>query len=134
MTAAEAMQEGAPLVHERLASVTNVNIRPGGLLPDDDPRSGSNIANQFAFRLGDVAQGFREADVIVEKEVYTAAVHQGYIEPHSATAMWNRDGQLTIWSSSQGHFTVREQPALLLGVPVSRAARDGHEWYRRATQ
>jgi CO/xanthine dehydrogenase Mo-binding subunit len=34
--------------------------------------------------------------------------------------MWNRDGHLTIWSSSQGHFTVREQTALLLGVPVSK--------------
>ena len=52
------------------------------------------------FRLGDVVQGFQDADVIVEKDVSTAAMHQGYIEPHSATAMWNRDGHLTIWSSS----------------------------------
>jgi hypothetical protein len=37
LTAAEAMQPHAPLLHERLASVTNVNIRPGGLLSDDDP-------------------------------------------------------------------------------------------------
>ena len=79
-------------MHERLASVTNVNIRPGGLLPDDDLTPGSNLANRFEFRLGDVAQGFQDADVIVEKDVSTAAVHQGYIEPHSATAMWNRDG------------------------------------------
>src|SRR5262245_22824742 len=120
MTVAEAMREGAPLLHERLASVTNVNIRPGGLLPDDDPTPGSNLANQFEFRLGEATQGCEEADVIVEKEVCTAAVHQGYIEPHSATAMWNRDGQLTIWLSSQGHFTVREQTAILLGVPVSK--------------
>jgi xanthine dehydrogenase molybdenum-binding subunit len=58
MTAAEAMREGAPLIHERLASVINVNIRPGGLLPDDDPTPGSNLANRFEFRLGDVTQGF----------------------------------------------------------------------------
>ena len=32
LTAAEAMQPDAPLLHERLAAVTNVNIRPGGLL------------------------------------------------------------------------------------------------------
>ena len=120
LTAAEAMQPDAPLLHERLAAVTNVNIRPGGLLADDDPTPGSNIANHFEFRLGDVEQGFRDADIIVEKETFTAAVHQGYIELHSATAMWNHDGQLTIWSSSQGHFAIREQTAHILGVPVSK--------------
>ena len=72
------------------------------------------------FEVGDVAQGFREADVIVEREYGTAAVHQGYIEPHCATAFWNTDGQVTIWSSSQGHFAVRDQTAMVLGIPVSK--------------
>jgi CO/xanthine dehydrogenase Mo-binding subunit len=45
-------------------------------------------------------------------------VHQGYIEPHTATAQWNSDGTLTIWSSSQGHFNVRDQTARLMDMPV----------------
>ncbi len=120
MTADQAMKDGAPLLHDRLASLSNPGLRPGGTLNDDDPSAGSNIANHFEFRLGDVEQGFREADVIVEKETHTSPVHQGYIEPHTGTAMWNSDGTLTIWSSSQGQFVVREQTARLMDVPISK--------------
>jgi CO/xanthine dehydrogenase Mo-binding subunit len=120
LDAEAALKPGAPLLHERLASISNPNLRPGGTLNDDDPTPGSNLANRFEFRLGDVDQGFREAEVIVEKEVHTSPIHQGYIEPHTATAMWNSDGTLTIWSSSQGHFNVRDQTARLLNLPVSK--------------
>jgi CO/xanthine dehydrogenase Mo-binding subunit len=116
----EAMQDGAPLLHERLAQLSNPSLRPGGIKNDDDTSPGSNISNHFEFRLGDVEQGFREAEVIVEKETNTSAVHQGYIEPHSATASWSSDGRLTIWSSSQGQFAVREQTARFMDVPVSQ--------------
>src|SRR5262245_19686158 len=119
LTAAEAMKPGAPLLHDRLASLITSNIRPAGLLADDDPTPGSNLANRIEFRLGDVDQGFQEADVIVEHETFTCPIHQGYIEPHTGTAQWNNDGTLTIWSSSQGHFNVRDQTARLLNVPVS---------------
>jgi CO/xanthine dehydrogenase Mo-binding subunit len=120
LTAQDAMQQGATLLHERLATLANPNLRPGGFLNDDDANLGSNLANRFEFRLGDVEQGFRDADVIVEKETHSAAVHQGYIEPHTATAMWHSDGSLTLWSSSQGHFNVRDQTARLLNVPISK--------------
>src|SRR5207247_10768673 len=50
----------------------------------------------------------------------TATVHQGYIEPHNATALWNADASLTIWCSTQGAFTVRAQVAELLHMPISR--------------
>jgi CO/xanthine dehydrogenase Mo-binding subunit len=120
LSAKEAMKEDAPLVHERLAAMNTPSIRAGGVLDDDDPNKGTNIANHFEFRLGDIEKGFQEADVIVDKETSTVAVHQGYIEPHSGTAMWHEDGSLTIWSSSQGHFTVRDYTARLMGIPVSK--------------
>jgi xanthine dehydrogenase molybdenum-binding subunit len=120
LNAHDAMREDAPILHERLMPLANPHIRPGGLREDDDPGLGSNIANHFVFEVGDAEQGFREAEVIVEREYWTASVHQGYIEPHSATALWSADGTLTIWSSSQGHFAVREQTARTLGIPVSQ--------------
>ena len=120
LTAQDAMREDAPILHERLMPLENPSIRPGGLREEDDPGKGSNVANHFVYEIGDVAQGFCEADVIVEREYHTAAVHQGYIEPHSATALWNADGSLTIWCSSQGHFAMREQTARTLGLPVSK--------------
>jgi xanthine dehydrogenase molybdenum-binding subunit len=105
-----AMQNGAPLLHDDL--VTEELGKPTGKV--------CNIAKHLQFKLGDVAKGFAEAAVVVEREFHTATVHQGYIEPHNATALWNADGTLTIWCSTQGAFTVRGQVAELLAMPVSR--------------
>ena len=116
----EAMKDDAPVLHERLANSQNVNIRPGGLRDDDDAGKATNISNHFVFELGDAEKGFKEADIIVEREYRTATVHQGYIEPHSATAMWGEDGKLTVWCSSQGHFQIRDLTSLVLGIPVSQ--------------
>ena len=116
----EAMKEGAPLLHERLETLSDPGLRAGGYKSDEDTAMGSNVANHFEFRVGDVEKGFQEADVIVEKETNTAAVHQGYIEPHTGTAMWQPDGSLTVWSSTQGHFNARDLLSRLLNMPVSK--------------
>ena len=115
-----AMAEDAPILHERLESLSNPGLRSGGYKSDSDDSKGTNVANRFDFKLGDVERGFNESDVVVEKTVGTAAVHQGYIEPHTGTAMWNTDGSLTVWSSTQGHFNVRDLLSRMLGMPVSK--------------
>ena len=120
MDVLDAMKEDAPVLHDRLAMFDSPGIRPGGLRDDDDPEKGTNIANHFVLEVGDPDKGFQEADVVVEQEYHTASVHQGYIEPHSATALWNADGNLTVWCSSQGHFGIRENTARILGIPVSK--------------
>ena len=56
----------------------------------------------------------------MEGEFYTKTVHQGYIEPHTCTVLWNEDGRIIIWCSSQGPFMVRDYTADRLGVPVSQ--------------
>ena len=120
LTAEDAMKPDAPILHDRLAAVSSPALRPGGLLEDDAESMQTNISNKFEFNLGDVEQGFKDADVIVEKETTTQAVHQGYIEPQAGVAHWQSDGNVTVWSSSQGQFTVRDQTARFLGIPVSR--------------
>ena len=120
MNVLDSMKADAPVLHERLANQSKKGINPGGLRDDDDTGKASNISNHFVLEIGDPEMGFREADVIVEREYHTASVHQGYIEPHSATALWNPDGNLTIWCSSQGHFGIRERTAVVLDVPVSK--------------
>ncbi len=120
LTAAEAMKPDAPILHDRLAAVSSPALRPGGLLEDDAESMQTNISNQFEFSLGDLEQGFKDADIIVEKETTTQAVHQGYIEPQAGVAHWQADGKVTVWSSSQGQFTVRDQTARFLGIPVGQ--------------
>ena len=120
LTAADAMKPDAPILHDRLAAVSSPALRPGGLLEDDAASMQTNISNKFEFSLGDLEQGFRDADIIVEKETTTQAVHQGYIEPQAGVAHWQADGKVTVWSSSQGQFTVRDQTARFLGIPVGQ--------------
>ncbi len=115
----DSMKPDAPVLHERLFNATDANVRPGGLRSEDDATKSSNIANHFVFESGDIEKGFKEADVIVEREYRSQSVHQGYIEPHSATALWGEDGNLTLWCSSQGHFNVRDQTATILGIPIA---------------
>ena len=107
------------LLHERLETFSFAGIQPGGLRSDDSER-GTNVSNHFVLEKGNPAEGFADAHVTVEREYRTATVHQGYIEPHSATALWNKDGELTVWCSSQGHFAIRDNTALVLGIPVSQ--------------
>src|SRR4029077_186264 len=61
-----------------------------------------------------------QADLVIERSFTTATVHQGYIEPQNATALYNSDGTLTIWCSTQGAFTARAQVAELLQMPISK--------------
>ena len=110
MDVQSSMKDGASLLHD---DVTTTELGE----KTDKP---SNVASHIQFDMGDLAKGFAEADVVVEHEFTTATVHQGYIEPQNATAMWNADGQLTIWTSTQGAFTAREEVATALDLPVSR--------------
>ncbi len=104
-----ALAPGAPLLHER--PVTPLERAP--------EFAGTNVVSHTHFAHGDVERGFAEADVVIEREYRTRTVHQGYIEPQTATAMWAEDGHLTIWCSNQGHFGVRHDVAELLGLSVS---------------
>ena len=56
----------------------------------------------------------RAADYVVEREFRTATVHQGYIEPHNAVALYSSDGHATIYCSTQGTFNVRTLTATVL--------------------
>ena len=117
LNAEDAMKEDAPILHERLLTMHSATFRAGGW---GDADRQTNVANRFEFQIGDVEAGFEQADVIVEREFRTEAVHQGYIEPHAATAHWNSDGYVTVWCSTQGHFGVRDHTSNILGLPVSR--------------
>jgi len=106
----DAMKDDAPLLH---ADVFTKSMGKKASKP-------SNVPTHIHFEKGSIEEGFKAADVIVEREFKTASVHQGYIEPHVSTALWNQDGHVTVWTSTQGAFTARAQTAELLQIPVSQ--------------
>ena len=122
-TSQHAAEEALSLIdvnYEVLPAATNVEdaMKPDAARLHD--KFERNVASHSQLSLGDIDKGFEEADVFVEREYRTKTVHQGYIEPHSATAWWMADGRITVWSSSQGHFPIRERTAAVLAIPSSR--------------
>jgi CO/xanthine dehydrogenase Mo-binding subunit len=117
--------------YEVLPHVTDVDaaMRPDAPILHDDmftkgvepkPDKPSNIARRLEITLGDIDKGFAEADVVVEREFKTEAVHQGYIEPQACLASFSEDGQAELWCCTQGHYFVRDACAKLLGLDSSR--------------
>ncbi|MBV9861911.1 MAG: xanthine dehydrogenase family protein molybdopterin-binding subunit [Alphaproteobacteria bacterium] len=104
-----AMATGAPILHEDLFTQ--------GVEPK--PTAPSNIAKRITFNKGDIAAGWRDAEIVVERRYSSQPVHQAYIEPHACLVAVAADGQCTIWSSSQGQFMVRAYCAKLLGLDIS---------------
>ena len=107
----EAMQDDSPILHPTMRTSAVASATE----PDDKP---TNIAKHFLHLKGDIDAGFAAATTVIEREFTTATVHQGYIEPHTATALWNADGNITVWTSTQGSFTVRQQLCGLLQQPL----------------
>jgi CO/xanthine dehydrogenase Mo-binding subunit len=106
----QAMREDSPLLHEDLFTQ---ELGQKGSRP-------SNVASHQTFQRGNIQAGFAASDYVLEREYRSATVHQGYIEPHAATAMWNADGHVTLWCSTQGAFTMRTAVHQILGIPVSK--------------
>ncbi|MGE3917457.1 MAG: xanthine dehydrogenase family protein molybdopterin-binding subunit [Hyphomicrobiaceae bacterium] len=106
----EAMKPDAPIVEDGMITV--------GVTPP--PAKPSNVAKRVEFTLGDVAKGFAEADLVVEREFKTAAVHQGYIEPHACVASVSEDGTAELWTTTQGHWIARAHCARLLGWDMTK--------------
>lgn len=69
---------------------------------------------------GDIEAGLAEADVVIEREYRTAWVHQLHLEPQSSVAAPDGTGNLTVWTSTQGVFSVRKDVATMLEIPQRR--------------
>lgn len=95
----EAVQDGSDLVHPDLGEYTHV--------PWFFPRPKTNIAHFRKVRKGDPAQGFSEAEFILEDEYHVPRCAHCCIETHAAVARYNHDGRLTVWASSQSPHTQR---------------------------
>ena len=117
--AAEAALSLIDVEYEVLPAVTSAEEAMAEGAPQLHPEYAGNVSDHSQLKLGDVDAAFDRADIVVEREFRTQTVHQGYIEPHSATAWWTPEGKLTVWCSSQGHFQIGENTAKILGVSSS---------------
>jgi CO/xanthine dehydrogenase Mo-binding subunit len=80
---------------------------------------GSNATDARVAESGNVAHGFEQA-ATTHEAVYTTPVQTHVsLETHGAVANWDGD-ELTVWCSTQGIFTVREDLAVLFNLPPDK--------------
>ncbi|HLG74178.1 MAG TPA: xanthine dehydrogenase family protein molybdopterin-binding subunit [Chloroflexota bacterium] len=93
----EAMQAGSPILHPELRTYKNVTSVP------DIP----NVHSYRFWKVGDVEQGFAQAELIFEDTFSTPMQHHGYLEPHSCVVRIRDDGQIDVWSAGKQPFNMR---------------------------
>ncbi|MEN9936484.1 MAG: hypothetical protein RLZZ387_3063 [Chloroflexota bacterium] len=92
----EAMQPGAPLVHEE---------------------RGSNVLFHLPIRKGDVARGFAEADVVLEGEYSTSWQEHAFLQPEAGVAFVDEQGRVVVETAGQWLHEDRRQIAAMLQLP-----------------
>lgn len=93
----EAMAEGAP------------PVRPWG----------PNTLPPTVFEWGDIEQGFKEADVVVENRTTMANQQHAPLDRNACLAEWRGD-ELTVWTSSQSMFWLRKGICDFYGLPTNK--------------
>ena len=68
---------------------------------------------------GDVDDAFEEADIVFEDTFYTPKQKQCQMEPNSYVALYDDEGRLNCWMSSQMPKLVHEKLARLFEMPMS---------------
>ena len=78
-----------------------------------------NVQKFNEFNRGDIGQGFMAAEVTIERTYRTSfEIHQP-LETHSSVAWW-KDGELTVWDSTQAVHQTRDQLARMLNIPAGK--------------
>ncbi|MBI4187109.1 MAG: molybdopterin-dependent oxidoreductase [Chloroflexi bacterium] len=95
----ESMKPGAPQLHEEV----------------------NNIREPGRVRIGDIEQGFKEADCIVKARFRTSKQSHVCLDTHGCISSYDpTTGKLTHWTSTQYVFFTRLSLAEVLGLPASK--------------
>jgi xanthine dehydrogenase YagR molybdenum-binding subunit len=87
---------------------------------------GGNIVGEPSVQeRGDIAVGFEEADVVVERTYRTACEIHAPMEPHGSVAKWDGN-RLTVWDTTQGVYSIQEGMARAMGLPLANVRVIGH--------
>ncbi|MGH3217651.1 MAG: xanthine dehydrogenase family protein molybdopterin-binding subunit [Streptosporangiaceae bacterium] len=105
MDLGRAMADGAPVVIEGV----NYDFRQG------------NAYHHYRARVGDMEAARENAAATVAARFATARPHGAALEAHGCVADYDpRTGRLTVYSSTQGTYLVRDLLAQVLGLPINR--------------
>jgi 4-hydroxybenzoyl-CoA reductase subunit alpha len=93
----EAMKEGAPQIHDEFPGNMNAEVHQ---------------------EFGDAEAAFAECDLIVDHTFLNKRQDAAFIEPHSCIAVFDLNGKLTLYTSTQVPHYVMRTTAMVLQIPV----------------
>jgi CO/xanthine dehydrogenase Mo-binding subunit len=110
--------------YEELPAVTNVldAAKPTAPIIHEqhiDKITGGNIHGGYRAASGDIEQGFKESDEVMENTYILPPVQHGHIEPHSVTAYWEPGGKLIVHTPCQTPSPLQEQLAKVFKLPLN---------------
>jgi putative selenate reductase molybdopterin-binding subunit len=105
----DSMKPGAPIIHDQVDYIH---------FAESDPAK--NLAAEIRIDIGNVEEGFKDADHIFEAEYVVPKVQQAHIEPHAVVTYWDEDDRLVIRTSTQVPFHIRRMIAPVLDLPIKR--------------
>jgi len=103
----EAGKPEAPVLHPDLLSYKGLPV------PVEKP---SNVFAYLKWGKGDIEEGFKQADLIVENTFTTQVTHQSYLEPHACVVKADASGGAEVWSCSKTPYAVRGQLSNCIGI------------------
>ncbi len=96
----------------------HASVAAGGIGDQED--LSDNVLDTAQLANGDVDAALAASHVRVQGRLTTPWMYQGYIEPQSAVAWLEPDGELVVRSSTQAPFGTRDSLANLFGLSVER--------------
>jgi xanthine dehydrogenase YagR molybdenum-binding subunit len=112
----KAREDGAPLVFTGRAEQSGTAGGGGG--PRNVEQKG-NVRGPARQARGDVEQGFKDAEVTVDLDFTTQVQTHSALETHGVVADYKPD-QLTVYSSTQGTSSVRDELSAVFDLPKSQ--------------
>lgn len=107
----EALKPNAPVLHPDLLSYKGLPV---------PVETVSNVFATLKWGKGNLEEGFKQADLVVENTFTTQVTHQSYLEPHACVVKADASGSAEVWSCSKTPFAVRTQLSNCIGVPKEK--------------
>ena len=106
--------------YEELPAVFNIDDARREGAPAIHDYTTNNVAKNAVFETGDPDAALAAADHVIEASYQTHRVNTCSLEPRVCVANYDRNGKVTIHSSNQHMFGLREKLAHALQIPIGQ--------------
>ena len=79
-----------------------------------------NIEKEYHHSFGDLDAGFAQADFVAENRYYAGEVNHAAMEPHATLAIWEPNGKLVVYSSTQVPYYLHRTISEVCEMPMSQ--------------